>query len=230
MNKYHLILFLLLASFTLPSYGGGINFRYDSTFAQALSEARLENKLIFMDCYASWCGPCRRLAATVFMDSIVGDYFNSHYINVRFDMEMGDGINIARRYHIYAYPTLLWIDSIGNVINTQLGCADVDTLMKVAKNVHYTNISEITNIEFVNIYPNPISSRAEISIKSDIAQDLVLSLNDLSGRLIFKETIHIDNGISQREINVAKLNNGIYICTLSDAGQVQKAMKILVLK
>jgi thioredoxin-related protein len=230
MNKYYLILSLLLASFTLPSYGSGINFRSDSTFAQALSQARLEHKLIFMDCYASWCAPCRRLAATVFMDSIVGDYFNSHYINVRFDMEVGDGINIARRYHIYAYPTLLWIDSMGNVINTQLGCADVDTLMKVAQNVHYTNISEISNIDFVKIYPNPISGHAEISIKSDKSQDIVLSVSDVSGRVISKETIHIDNGISQREINVAELNNGIYICTLSDAGQVQKAMKILVLK
>lgn len=52
----------------------GIQF-FEGSYAVALAKAKAENKLLFVDIYASWCGPCKRLKATTFRDPEVGAYF-----------------------------------------------------------------------------------------------------------------------------------------------------------
>ena len=37
------------------------NFQ-DISFSEALKKAKEENKMVFVDCYTSWCGPCKYMA------------------------------------------------------------------------------------------------------------------------------------------------------------------------
>ena len=111
------------------TYATGIDFHHELTFQQALDLAKKEGKLVFIDCYTSWCGPCKRLAATVFTDSTVGVYFNNNYINVKFDMEKDEGPSIATRYQVTAYPTLLWLDGNGSIKNKVIGGLDAAGLI-----------------------------------------------------------------------------------------------------
>ena len=71
----------------------GISFHDNKPWKEILQLAKKENKLIFMDCYTSWCGPCKALAKNVFTQEKVGDFFNPRFINVKYDMEKGDGKN-----------------------------------------------------------------------------------------------------------------------------------------
>ena len=32
------------------------------TLEKALEQAKVENKYVFIDCYTSWCGPCKMMA------------------------------------------------------------------------------------------------------------------------------------------------------------------------
>jgi uncharacterized protein YyaL (SSP411 family) len=59
-------------------------------------KAKKENKLIFVDAYASWCGPCKLMVKNIFPLKTVGDYYNSHFINAKIDMEKGEGIELAK--------------------------------------------------------------------------------------------------------------------------------------
>jgi thiol-disulfide isomerase/thioredoxin len=113
----------------LHTFATGIDFHHDLTLQEALDKAKREGKLVFMDCYTSWCGPCKRLAASVFTDSAVGAYFNNNYINVKFDMEKGEGTSIATRFQITAYPTLLWLDGNGSIKNKVVGAPDIAGLL-----------------------------------------------------------------------------------------------------
>src|SRR5690349_11740714 len=90
-------------------YAQGIEFVHDKTFQEILDIAKKENKLVFMDAYTSWCGPCKRMAANVFPDPEAGAFFNSNFINVKIDMEKGEGPGISGKYGVRAYPTLFWI-------------------------------------------------------------------------------------------------------------------------
>ena len=124
---------IFISLFCAQTFAEGIEFDHEIAFQAALDKAKKEGKLVFMDCYTSWCGPCKRLAATVFTDSSVGQYFNSNYINVKFDMEKGEGTAIAGRYQITAYPTLLWLDANGSIKSKVVGGLDVNGLIAAGK-------------------------------------------------------------------------------------------------
>ena len=53
--------------------------------------AREENKLVFIDCYTSWCGPCKNMLNNVFTLSEAGEFMNAAFVCVKFDMEKGEG-------------------------------------------------------------------------------------------------------------------------------------------
>jgi len=88
----------------------GIQF-VEPNWAKAIEQAKKEKKMIFVDAYTTWCGPCRMLKQNTFPDKAAGDFFNKHFINIALDMERGDGLAFAEKYQIRAYPTLLIMDA-----------------------------------------------------------------------------------------------------------------------
>lgn len=123
----------LLCLFILTTTAQGIMFEENISFNDALARAKAENKIIFMDCYTTWCGPCKRLAANVFPVEEVGGYFNGKFINTKFDMEKGEGPSIAAEFGVRAYPTLLWIDGNRKVVNRVVGLVDPPALIAAGK-------------------------------------------------------------------------------------------------
>ncbi|WP_455261180.1 thioredoxin family protein, partial [Prevotella jejuni] len=67
----------------------GIKF-FKGTFNEALVKAKQENKILFVDFYAVWCVPCKKMAKTVFTQEEVGKYFNEHFISLQLDAEKGE--------------------------------------------------------------------------------------------------------------------------------------------
>lgn len=110
----------------------GIKFGKQS-FTKTLEQAKKENKLIFLDAFASWCGPCKLLDKNVFPKKEVGDYFNANFLNLHIDMEKGEGIEIAKKYSIYSYPTLLFINGDGKVVYKAAGYMSPQELISIAK-------------------------------------------------------------------------------------------------
>lgn len=118
-----------LSFMTVPSNGPeGIKF-LDISFEEALKKAKKEKKLVFVDAYAVWCGPCKWMEANTFQEKEVGDAFNKKFINLKIDMEKGAGPELARKYNVRAYPTLLLIDGDGNVVKRILGAKKKDQLL-----------------------------------------------------------------------------------------------------
>ncbi len=98
----------------------GIQF-IEADWNKALAEAKKQHKLIFLDAYASWCGPCKLLKKNTFPDKEAGEYFNSNFINVAIDMEKGDGPALSEKFSVTAYPTLIITDANGKFITYTQG-------------------------------------------------------------------------------------------------------------
>jgi thioredoxin-related protein len=98
----------------------GIRFE-NSNWKALLAKAKAENKLLFVDAFTTWCGPCKQMAANVFPQKSVGDFYNRNFINAKIDMEAGEGLTIAERYHVNAYPTYLFINGDGKMVHKAIG-------------------------------------------------------------------------------------------------------------
>ena len=111
--------------------GQGIVFEQQGTkFSQAVQKAMDTKKLIFVDCFTSWCGPCKMMARDVFTQEKVGKFMNAGYVNFQIDMEKGEGPELAKKWQVSAYPTFLILNSAGQELGRFLGGSDADTFLK----------------------------------------------------------------------------------------------------
>lgn len=110
MKRNFLILVACIYAISLSAQSAGINFLHGVTWAEAVSKAKAENKLIFIDFYTQWCGPCMNMAQTVFSLPTVGYYYNNTFINLKIDAEEGEGIILAKKYEVRSYPTYAFVD------------------------------------------------------------------------------------------------------------------------
>jgi thioredoxin-related protein len=102
--------------------------------ASVLEKAKKENKLIFIDAYTSWCGPCKDMSKHVFTNDSVADYFNSRFVNYKMDMEKGEGIEFAGKYAVNCYPGFLFINGDGNLIHRGAGSMRPAAFLDFANN------------------------------------------------------------------------------------------------
>ena len=113
---------------------GGIDF-FKGTWDEALAKANKENKMVFLDAYASWCGPCKKMKRNVFTDTAVAAFFNNNFVNVAADMEVGEGVMLADKFGIDSYPTLLFTNGDGMQLVRESGYQDPEELVELAKTV-----------------------------------------------------------------------------------------------
>ena len=126
-----LIIVFLLCRLTSLNAEEGIQF-FKGTFSEALVQANAQHKLLFIDCYTTWCGPCKWMSANVFTDNTVSSSFNKNFICLELDMEKGEGLNIAKKYSVKNYPTFLWIDQSGNQVHRSVGSTSSGDFLIIA--------------------------------------------------------------------------------------------------
>ena len=93
----------------------------EKPWSEILAMAKAQNKMVFLDAYTSWCGPCKWMAANMFTNDTIADFYNSKFICAHFDMEKGEGLQLARQYQVKAYPTLLFIGKEGEMVHIRVG-------------------------------------------------------------------------------------------------------------
>jgi thiol-disulfide isomerase/thioredoxin len=129
-----LFLLLTLTVFVFSSFGQGIVFEKNMTIEQAIEKAKAENKYVFVDIYTSWCGPCKMMEKQVFPMKEVGDYFNSRFVNLKMNAEVGEeGPKFANKYGVKAYPTFVMLNGNGELAHMFAGgFLDLGFIDKVA--------------------------------------------------------------------------------------------------
>ncbi len=104
----------------------------EKPFDELLALAKKEDKVIFIDAYTTWCGPCKMMAAKVFPEAKVGEVYNERFINAKFDMEKGEGPALAKRYSVMAYPTYLFVDGNGDIVHKGIGYIPQEKFLALA--------------------------------------------------------------------------------------------------
>jgi thiol-disulfide isomerase/thioredoxin len=110
----------------------GIEF-FHGPWSEALAKAKTEDRLIFVDAFASWCGPCKRMAAETFTNGKVGEFFNSNFICLKIDMEKPENAEFAGKFPVSAYPTVMFIDTSGKIVSKDVGYREADPLIEMGQ-------------------------------------------------------------------------------------------------
>ena len=117
-----------------PNLKTSIQFS-DARWEEVLAKAKSENKIIFVDIYATWCGPYKLLKKTTFTDKEVGEFFNANFINAAFDGEKEEGRKLVEQFGLRSYPTMLFINPDGSIRKAAIGYHSANQLLKTARSV-----------------------------------------------------------------------------------------------
>lgn len=135
-NLLWLVLFTIGFTFTLTAQDEvvkpGIKFT-KAPWSSILTKAKKEEKIIFIDAYTTWCGPCKKMDRQVFNNRQVGNFFNEKFINLKLNMEKGEGPALGDKYDVIAYPTLLFISPEGDILHRTAGFASVPQLIEIGE-------------------------------------------------------------------------------------------------
>lgn len=111
----------------------------DLPFKELVAKAKKENKLLFIDAYTSWCGPCKMMEKNTFTQKAVGDYYNANFVNARFDMEKGEGREIATKFGVRSYPTYLFLNGDGELVSQNFGYMEGSLFVSMAQDINSPN-------------------------------------------------------------------------------------------
>ncbi len=161
MNKYKLFcLAIIFTPFVVFAQEDGIRFEHNLSWPAILAKASAEKKYIFMDCYTTWCAPCRYMSQKVFVQKSVGEFFNAHFINVavQMDQRINDSEDVRQwyacakdmesRYSITAYPTFLFFSPDGVAVDRLVGSFPEEDFIKRANDALIPQRQYYTLINF----------------------------------------------------------------------------------
>ena len=189
MKKIVCLLAGVFACFQL--FSQGVDFKSVS-LKEALEQAKTQGKMVFVDCYTTWCGPCKMMTEQVFPQKEAGDFFNTHFVNVKFDMEKGEGKELSTRFKIRAYPTFLLLEPDGTERYRIVGGGDLEEFIgRVSRGLQEKNSLPVLEKEFKT---GKMSKRRMLDLVMTLqdAYDgdrLKIVAEELVKRLTFKEKI-----------------------------------------
>jgi thioredoxin-related protein len=123
----------------------GITWVENLSWQLLLKKAKKEKKYIFVDCFATWCGPCKKMDKEVYAIDSVGDLINAKFISVKVQMDSSKADSeytrswykkakeIGTTYKVSAYPTYLFFTPNGEVVYKELGYKVPAQFMQLAK-------------------------------------------------------------------------------------------------
>ncbi len=207
MKKILTTLIALTASISMMAQGMAFE-PAGTTLEQASAKAKAENKMIFLDCYTQWCGPCKKMAKDVFPQEVVGAYMNPKFVNLQIDMESEYGAPLAKKLQVTAYPTFVIFNADAKEIGRFLGGSDaVKFLENVGQKSQDSSSSDLEqrwkngdrDPQFLRNYLKTLNASYKTNDANDVAEAILEGkaetfANDPELRDIFMR--HINNPFS----------------------------------
>lgn len=140
-----LILLLLLAPFLGLAQDKGTHFEHGLSWQQAKEKAKKENKYLLVDCFTTWCGPCKYMSSTIFPQEKMGDFFNKNFVNVKVQFDKtkddneevknwyADAESMSKEFNVRAYPTFLIFSPQGELVHRIVGGGEADDFIAKAQ-------------------------------------------------------------------------------------------------
>ena len=167
---------------TTVKEGPGMHFEHGK-WSEILAKAKKENKMIFMDAYTTWCGPCKMMAKNIFPLPEAGEFFNANYINVKVQLDTTktdneyvqswykDAHMIMMNYNVRVYPTYLFISPDGKLLHRAVGSSDVTAFIAKGKDALDPNKQYYTLQDRYNAGEKSVAFLRSLTLAANNAYD-----------------------------------------------------------
>lgn len=160
MRVFCSLLFFLPFIVLAQQENNEVRFEKDISWERVKAKAKAEGKYIFVDCFTTWCGPCKYMDREVYPNRKVGAIMNEQFISVKVQMDTSkvdnenvkkwyaDARDISNEYKINAFPTFLFISPSGEIVHKDMGAKRADDFIALAKTAldpkmqYYTLLSD----------------------------------------------------------------------------------------
>lgn len=187
-----------------------------SGYEEVRKQAKENGKLIFIDFYTTWCGPCKSLSKNVFTQKEVGDYFNSHFLCLKIDAER-EGKELAKKYDVSSFPTMIFLNDKGEVVNRIVGLQDAPKLIAKAKDAN-TGLDNPNSM--INLKKRYVSGERNEAFLKRYIDELILNREDPS--LIIEEYLGVQKSMKESSSKMMEflLNNGDFLVVGGNAERI----------
>jgi len=188
--KQSILLLLCLPLWLFGQETKGIHFESGLSWKQLQEKAKAENKYIFVDCYATWCVPCKTMDETIYPLKEVGDIFNQQFISVKIQMDKTnyddsaikkwyrDAGDLSRTYSIKSFPTYLFFSPDGRPVHKAVGTRTPDGFIVLAKD------AQNPDKQYYNFLANFQPGKLDTSDMKGLARGLVKTDEVLAGKIV----------------------------------------------
>ncbi|MEL6804063.1 MAG: thioredoxin family protein, partial [Bacteroidota bacterium] len=98
----------------------------EQDYERALELAAEQDKLLFIDFYTVWCGPCKQLDKYVFHNDSLKGLLGQQVVLLKYDAEQDTTFHLSKKYHVNSYPMGLLLTPEGRVLTRKAGFAGSD--------------------------------------------------------------------------------------------------------
>lgn len=132
---------------------------YNKPWAEVMARAKAEHKYVFVDCYTDWCGWCKVMDKETMTDEGIIATMNSKFVAVKIDMEKGEGMKLAAKYHISGFPTFMFFNPDGAYVYQVVGyqkkqefTKELNNSLDVNKQFKAPGFSPSPDVDFPEFY------------------------------------------------------------------------------
>lgn len=175
--------------FTVSAQNTGIHFEENNNWIQVLAKAKAEHKYIFVDCYATWCVPCKAMETNIYPEKGVGDVYSKQFISVKLQMDKNASDNEQTKswygladhfttvYTVNAYPTFLFFDPDGNPVHKAVGSLDGKGFIQLAAD------AQNPDKQYYSILKDFQPGKLDTADEKGLAPSIISTDKDLAGKL-----------------------------------------------
>ncbi len=158
-----------------------------------LAKAESQNKALFLDIYAVWCGPCKKMDSEVFSDPTVAQFYNDNFINAKVNGESDFGAVLAREFSLRGYPSMYYIDYDKFIFTKLVGFRSSEIFLDYGK--------------MIGSIKNELKNYAKSFEAGTISNQDIKNYIDLLAKIDYKEPISRITGTLINSMNINDILN-----------------------
>ncbi len=152
---FKLLVLSLVSIFSiLPLHAESSLSIIDQDYKSAVQQAIDEDKLLFIDFYTSWCGPCKKLDKLIFQNDSIQSILGKHFVLLKYNAEIDSVFHLSKKHHIRSYPTAIVLNQKERIVNRKYGFKGdtFDALLESVLNFTNESIELATQQHYLSGY------------------------------------------------------------------------------